>query len=503
MKLAALFLALIAFVPLDDRPVTRQLPQLLGRIAGERVVEPPRALLGNYLAAGDPDGIIAWLNAPARSRSDAFVLSADMLAYGGLVASRVPGTTYSDAYFRLHEFAQLRARDRHAWIAGFGTIMRLAPTGVPALGPAASFFAAYPGWLYLQEFANLHDPPLPSERARAAHLQALIGQPLLDAYLQTRARDYGVDALEVSLASRGAIDDLVLGQDDAGPVGLHVKEVAALQAQSAPLGARIAIEPGADDLGMALVAHALARHARWTPRIAVRYSQPDGAAYQDPLEYAPISSAIGSLIRLCGGAAAGGDPQIVLYVRVPDDTPAQDAALDAAMRADEARGLSVAFADLSFLRSYAQQAAFAQRILQDGVARGLDAYSSWNTNANTVGTALAEAVAAGAGRRTGRYDALAHREFTYDRIVDDYAFHDFVRPQLNALLDAQGIADHTYLLSAPASAAAAYNRAALWNRAAAILPELDPGYHIASMQITLPWNRTFETEIDAALAPNL
>ncbi len=70
------------------------------------------------------------------------------------------------------------------------------------------------------------------------------------------------------------------------------------------------------------------------------------------------------------------------------------------MRADAAAGRSVALADLSFLATYDDQGAFARRILASGVAAKLDAYSSWNTNANTVGTALAEAIAAGAGRRT-------------------------------------------------------------------------------------------------------
>src|SRR5689334_10866091 len=92
-------LAQIAFVPLDDRPVTRQLPQLLGRIAGRAVIEPPRDFLGKYLIPGKPDAIIAWLNGSQTKAAQTFVISTDMLAYGGLVASRVPGVTYADAYF--------------------------------------------------------------------------------------------------------------------------------------------------------------------------------------------------------------------------------------------------------------------------------------------------------------------------------------------------------------------------------------------------------------------
>ena len=503
---ASLALAPIAFVPLDDRPVTAQLPVMLGAIAGRRVVEPPQALLGNYLTFGEPDRIVAWLNGPTASRASAYVISGDMLAYGGLVASRVPGTEYADAYFRLRELSMLRASHPHAWIGAFDTVMRLAPTGVPNLPPTQHFFASYPIWPPLQAYANLPEPIPPSDLAYAARLRAQIGEPVLEAYLATRARDLGVDRLMLQNAARGTVDDLVIGQDDAGPVGMHVAEVAQLKQIVALDGLtdRVAIEPGADELGMALVAQALARGAHWTPRIAVRYSMPAGGMTRDPLEYAPISTAIDALVRLCGGVLVTDDPQIVLYVRVRGTDPAHDRALLDAMAASEARGESVAFADETFLEeSFVKQAGFAQALLQSGIASRLDAYSSWNTNANTVGTALAEAVAAGAGRRTRTYDALAHREFTFDRIVDDYGFHDFVRIDLNRALDAAGITDHTYLLPDVAARAALLNRAWLWNHAARILRELYPRDHIAAIRITLPWNRTFETRIDASLAPNL
>ena len=506
MNVAALLFALITLVPLDDRPVTRQLPAMLGRIAGQQVVEPPEALLGNYLTFGKPDAVVAWLNRPSLRRSDAFVISTDMLAYGGLVASRVPGVTYADAYFRLNELRQLRRAHPHAWIGSFGTIMRLAPTGVPAVGPAATFFAAFPTWKYLQDYASLHDPPLAQEEARSQHLRELIGEPVLQAYLDTRARNLAVDLRAIQLVNEGAIDSLVLGQDDAGPVGLHVKDVRALQAavQAANLGERVGIEPGADELGMVMTAQALARSVSWTPRIAVHYSTPTGAMFNDPLEYAPIDVAIDGLIKLCGAVRDDAAGDIQLYVRVPGTNASLDSALLGAMRADETARKPVAFADLTFLENtFADQARFAETLLSSGVAGSLDAYSSWNTNANTVGTAVAEAVAAGVGRRSGKYNALAHREFTFNRIVDDYGFHDYVRPQINAALDREGIPDHTYLLPEQSAPIAELNRAALWNRAQGILPQLYPGYHIAAIDVTLPWSRTFETEIDASLAPNI
>ncbi len=473
----AFFLALaMVFVPLDDRPVTYQLPLMLGRIAGQPIIAPPRALIGRYLHFGQPDGIVRWLNADA-PRTDRYVVSSDMLAYGGLVASRVPGVTYDDAYFRLRELDMLRQRSPHAWIGTFGTIMRLAPTGVPAIGDAASFFAAYPTWQYLQEYANLHDPPSAEEAARAQVLAQKIGTTTLSAYLQARARNYAVDHLLIGMTAAGIIDRLVLGQDDAKPYGLHVPELAALQAyaQQAQTGPRVSIQPGADELGMALVAHGLARAVHWTPHVAVYYSRPDGASYQDPLEFAPVGVTIESLISLCGAVRDDDHPDFTLYVRVPSTGGPLDAKLLADLKERADAGQSIAFTDLSFEKSYDAQGAFAQQLLQSGIASKLDAYSSWNTAANTIGTALAETIAANAGRRSHTYDRLAHQTFTFIRLVDDVDFHVKVRPDLNAWLGGEDIDDHTYLLPDVAAQTAARNREPVMERcaanAAAALPE--------------------------------
>ncbi len=102
------------------------------------------------------------------------------------------------------------------------------------------------------------------------------------------------------------------------------------------------------------------------------------------------------------------------------------------------------------------------------------------------------------------YDPLAHRKFTFSLFLDDYAFHDEVRPDLNATLAAQGIADHS-LLSPQTSRPRSRNATAHLSGAtrARFLPKLDPGYHIAALRSDLPWSRTFETSIDVGIAPDL
>jgi hypothetical protein len=521
-SLAALFSSFLALtmvvVPLDDRPVTAQLPRLLGAIAGVRIAEPPRPLLGSYLSPGDGAAILRWLRDDAPADARAYVVSDDMIVYGGLVASRIPGTSRALAYTRLEDLATFRATRPQAAFSVFGTVMRLAPTGVPKLGSAATFpFAGGDIWGPIQQYANLPDPPqTDQQRAFEAKLRSQLGA-VLDAYLATRARDRDVDVFALRIAAEGGFDRVVLGQDDAGPVGLHLRDLAAMRSFAARWVApsRASIEPGADELGMVLLAAALAREARTTPRVRIVYSRPDGATVNDPLEFAPIATTIADIVRSCGAVQVT-DPQaadIDVFVRVPGTSDADEAAFLAAIGEDlPAIGTTssrfshharVAIADLSFLAAndYAEQRRLTRELAERGLAGRVDAFASWNTVANTVGTALPEAIAAQAGRRLGTYDERAHATFTLMRYADDIVFHTDVRPKLNNDLDALGIDDHTFLTPDVADRVAHENRALLWPAGLDLLAQIEPEFRDAGFTITLPWDRTFETELDVRLAP--
>ncbi|MGA2396068.1 MAG: DUF4127 family protein [Candidatus Lustribacter sp.] len=497
-------------MPLDDRPVTLQLPKMLGAIAGVRVATPPRPLLGNYLEPGDPAALLHWLHDEAPRDASAYIVSTDMLDFGGLVASRAPGTPPYVAETRLRDLAAFRAQRPAAAFALFGTVMRLAPTGVPALGAAADFFAAGQPVDWLTQYANLPDPPqTPEQKALAAKLAGQLGGDL-PAYLATRARDRDVDLYALQLTAENAFDRIVIGQDDAGPVGLHLRDLAALHSFARrwlPPG-RADIEPGADELGMILTGAELAREAHVVPRVRVRYSRAGGGSVQDPLEFAPVDTTIGDIIRACGAVRApDGDAHadIDLFVRVPGTSAADESAFVdaiAAETADGANGPRPAVADLTFLDAgdLDEQRALVEAMIARGIAGKIDAFASWNTTANTIGTAIPAAIATLVGHATHGYDPVMHAQFMLDRYADDYAFHDFVRPAVNDDLSQAGIDDHTYLLPAAASFAASQNRADLWPRALTLLSSIYPLYRDMGLTITLPWDRTFETELDVRLS---
>ena len=517
MKHAAFFLLLVMLwtgaasaaqrpvvvVPLDDRPVTRQLPVMLGAVAGIPVLTPPHAMLGNYLQPGDPQALMRWLRSDATAGAGAFVLSTDMLVYGGLVASRVPGIPAFLGYARLRDVVALRDLHPGAPFYAFGTVMRLAPTGLPAIGPAAAFFAAGEDVDELTDYANLPDPPLTLEDRVAAHVLRKELGPVLDQYLATRRRNLDVDLFALQLTAEGGFDRLVLGQDDAGPQGLHLADLAALRAAQRrfQISGRTSIEPGADELAMVLEAAAFAGRIGWTPRVGVVWSRPDAPSLNDPLEYAPLENTVDSIVRATGSVPDDVQPEIALFVRAAGTTPEQDRAFVRAIEEALRRGRLVTVADVSFLGGgLADQRALTQELIAERIAGRLAGFASWNTAANTVGTALAAAIAAGVGRRQGTFSQTALAQFLLDRYADDYAFHQFVRPALNAALEAADV-DHEYLLPDVAQRVANENRSLLWPDALNLLTSIFPEYRDAGLTITLPWDRTFETELDVRLRP--
>ena len=79
----------ILFVPLDDRPPCYQFTEKMALIGDVELVTAPKELVGRFTVPGESDKIIDWMNRQDMKNFDAAIIALDMLAYGGLVGSRV------------------------------------------------------------------------------------------------------------------------------------------------------------------------------------------------------------------------------------------------------------------------------------------------------------------------------------------------------------------------------------------------------------------------------
>lgn len=436
----------VALVPLDNRPPCLDHAQRLALIAGLDLVTPPYSAIGAYTFDGKPERIERWLDTldPA---PDYLIVSLDMLAYGGLVASRTPGVPQDLALARLKALDRFAAAHPRTKIFAFGIIQRIArtATGDPGYDNTTELLAKY---LKLRDQAEVQKNAV--LRAQADALVARIPEKPLEDLLAARARNHAVNQASVALAASGTVDYLVLAMDDNAEYGPHRTERDALNRAiaDAGIGDRALIKPGADEAAQLLLARA-ANHARGLrPRIALHFSPPQAAHWIPPLEDRPLadmaaaSLAVAGTIAVPGGERAHGH-LVVFAGDAVQGAPADAARQAAALAACLARGGAAAgVADVRLVNRADQ--ALAGFLLEEPGPAALSSYAGWNTAGNAFGTAAAHLLMAGILRLDAergadiRERAAAHAAFLLQRFADDYLYMAAIRPPLETELRMRG-----------------------------------------------------------------
>jgi hypothetical protein len=503
----------IALVPLDDRPVCLQYPQLMAGLAHAEVVAPPVPPLGRFTTPGDPDAIARWLRDQDWRSIDALVVSIDMLAYGGLVASRVHAVGADVAVGRLSVLEEIRKTHPALPIYGFSVIMRLAPT-------ADDINAAWRE--KLARYAELVSATTtPAEVDEVAALTRQIPAAALDDYRKARARNRRLNLAAVDLAGRKVLDYLVVSQDDARPRGMHLADRAEITARvrHGALSARVGIQPGADEVAMLLLTRAVLEQRNLSPVVRVTYSSEQARTMVAPYEDRPLHDTVSFQIVAASGAEIVGTGHIDLHLfvfasRHDDGRPR---AFAAAVAESVRRGAPAIVADVD-PKGDVQGASpdFTEALLAAKVFPGLYGYASWNTAGNTLGTAISHGLLAWAGARlatrcsSAAFTAMADAQVTFllHRLLNDYAYQGVLRPVINDQLRAAG-RDAAWVRTHSTEIVARIEQG-LRPRLAEYTRQFAPGYvppapgptdigvqvgEPRNLQVRLPWSRTFEAAI--------
>ncbi|MBA3335052.1 MAG: DUF4127 family protein, partial [Acidobacteria bacterium] len=267
----------ILLIPLDDRPPCLQFPVKMGLIGDAEIVTPPKELLGRFTEPGNSDQIIKWLKTQNLKTFDAAIVSVDMLAYGGLVAMRIHQTDNVTAMRRLEFLREMRGLAPKMKIYGSSVIMRLAPTG------------DVKNEAYREKLARWAEISVESDaksKGDTAKLEKEIPAFALADYKAARVRDLKINLQTINFVREGTIDYLILSQDDAKPKGIHVADREKLIAETnrLKLSEKIAVQPGADEVSMLLLARSLTDKYNFHPRIKAIYSSEELANKAMPFE---------------------------------------------------------------------------------------------------------------------------------------------------------------------------------------------------------------------------
>ncbi len=497
----------LAIIPLDDRPCNRLFPQQLAAIGGWDVLMPQREALGWFTEPGDCASIADWLG---ETSAEGFVVSLDMLCFGGLVASRTLATELEEALGRLEPLRMLRESRPDAALFAFSTITRLGKT--VARGSDLQTHELLR--LYSQLLDRVERLGEQDARTELALIEDKLEPDVLGEYLQVRRRNHAVNRAAVRLVADGVLDYLVLSQEDAAPVGIHIPEQLALRGQIEEfrVGDKVTITPGADEVGLLLMARHCTLAADDSIGIALDYAADLGADVFPAFESQPLRETAEASIAAAGArVAAPVDADAILFVHTPVDaqpditqapprgqSPAlslQAESLAERVEAAAGAGRVVGIADVAYCNG-ADPELVAALQRRDLIGK-INALAGWNTAANTLGTAVSQLCMTAAAKSAGcQGPSEAARQFIAARLVDDYLYQSEVRQKAVARARELG-ADQFWLGEHHAELEQFVNSeiAPLARDLRSSLGSATLGNAEVSIDVLLPWRRLFEVEV--------
>ncbi|MES3017777.1 MAG: DUF4127 family protein [Bacteroidota bacterium] len=493
-------------IPLDDRPPSLQFTVKMGLIGNAEIISPPKDLLGKFTRSGEPDLIIDWIRNQDLKSFAAAIISFDMLAYGGLVASRVHQTTVELALQRINIIQEIKKSASKLPIYGQSVIMRLAPTSD---GKNEAYREKLARWADISPYSE--------HTAETAKLEAEIPSDALINYKQGRARNLSINQEAIKLASKGALDYLILSQDDAKPRGIHVadREKLISEVTKSRLNNKIIIQPGTDEISMLLLSRALNQFHRFSSKVFVSYSSEIAANSSMPFEDRPLRKTVSYNIVAAGGSETTNksEADLIFYVFTSrfETGRAETFASDIHKDISDKKRVMVADVDPKG-NTQGGDSTFTKALLKRRIFTEVHSYASWNTAGNTIGTALPQGLIfhlaerkliSNPDQRTRIW--TAQNWFTLHRLLDDYAFHTIVRPKANEYFKqsnrsgferneevARQVENYASELLQPMFTALS----AIYNGKPGESIQTNLTCKPANMRFKLPWNRTFEAEID-------
>ncbi len=436
----------IILIPLDSRPAAGQFAQMIGKIAACDVTMPPYDDLGRFTSPGKSDRILDWLASQDLHHVTAVIASADMVAYGGLIASRTPETAYELAIKRLDRLVRI-VKNSGAKLYVSSATMRLAPTATRVNRLWRDKMTKY---LALR---NVYDRTKDAGTRDELHrLLSYIPPKDFDDYIHTRRRDHSVQLQLVKMAANKRINYLVIGQDDAQPFGPHVPEGEELRAAVAKNNAQVSVyfSEGIDQHANLLVSRALLRASDFLPRVRVVYSDAPLAADIADFESKPLKQSVVEQILASGARPADANSSVdyTLFVNVANPSKARFERFRYELSGSIDSEQPTAVADVNLASDGTADERVFNLLYNKSRMLKVLSYAGWNTAGNTLGTSIPMANVYLLARKFNVDPVareVAHKEFLLHRFVDDYAYHKFVRPEAyKILVERTGVKEEAY-----------------------------------------------------------
>lgn len=488
----------IVYIPLDERPCNYAFASQIAQGSPVRLAVPSLSVLGNKKVPANNVAVTEFLKAECAD-ADACVLSLDMLLYGGIIPSRLHKLSSGELIGRLETVRELKKKNPKLKIFAFALIMRCPSYSSADEEPDYYEFCGREIFLTGQ-VKHKRALGLLSEEEAEAQLQcyAQKTQDHLEDFEQRRQINRGI--LEKILTEyRDCFEVLVIPQDDSSAYGYTTVDREYLKQVVATSGlGDVPMYPGADEVGMSLLANAACALTGRNPNVKLVFAHEDAPKMVPLYEDRPVGQTIPVLLQTSGcRITEEEEADITLYLNYPAKDPVevwQEPSEGYKLRdlvgfcdriaADVRCGKLAAVADGAYCNG--GDAELVQMLSQRIALTELAAYAGWNTSSNTLGTVACQAVFAWL---FGKSEALSL--FTAQRLYEDVLYCGIVRREVTALIEPMGFG--YFDAGETDGEVAQLVRRQLNVHTERLLPEIARAYEIDRCR--MPWKRMFEVDL--------
>lgn len=494
------------FIPLDERPCnTEVVYRLASTNKNIELLAPEQELLGLKKEKADTEKLWDWLH--KTEATDGIVLSTEMMLYGGLIPSRLHD--YSNDVINEFEnhLRRLKKEKPNTKIYASSIIMRTPTYSSDDEEPHyyEEFGESIFRRAYYQDKEN-REGLTDEEQKILQQIKETLPTEYVEDYEKRRAFNSSVNQLMVKLLHDGILDMLVIPQDDSAEYGYTAQDQMKVRQTIAELDMeeKAYVYPGSDEVGATLLTRLYHDIEQLNPKVFVEWSSTLGPQLVPMYEDRPFNEALKQHIRAMGAILTTDkdEADLVLAYNVPGRVmqeawdqfekrdPTYDGFRDMSTFADKieqhlAAERQVAIADCAYANG--GDYALIKRLDLRNLLHRLVSYKGWNTNANTLGTTLAQGLLAEADAEA----AKIIEENTHYHLIDDFVYQSVVRMRMtDEDLPKRGL--NYFDLKSESVEINQLRDHYLTEVFQSMIPTFSQRFETVKIQSYAPWNRMFE-----------
>nr|WP_315104086.1 DUF4127 family protein [uncultured Catonella sp.] len=428
----------IVLLPLDERPCNYYFPQKLFSHDDIDIVLPKK--LGDKKVPADLNEIDKFLTSECKDATG-LIISLDTLLYGGLVPSRIHNENEEKLKERLDILREIRKDNPRLIIYAFNIIMRC--PNYSSSDEEPDYYENYGREIH-EIGAAMHRSHLGIENILPLEeIIEKVPERYLNDYISRRKVNKALNLASLELVKDKTVDTLVVPQDDSckyGYAAIDQREIRKAIIKNC-LEDKVLMYPGADEVELTLMSRMINVLKGKKPKVYIKYATDaarsiiplyEGNMLSGTLKYHVLSAGcqltesyeMADIIMAVTAPASNMEEAVNQPSKYPEYYAERNIAEMFDFIKDRlTEGKIVTIADNAYANGGDLQ--IIRLLNSNNLLMKVDGYAGWNTSANTVGTAIAEAVDSYHFEFTQK-----HQNFLGLRYIEDAGYCSVVRQQV-------------------------------------------------------------------------